>query len=142
VAASEVELAELRAPLAGTVLRIHTRAGEQVRSQGVLDLADLTHMDAVAEVYETDVPQVHEGAPARVLLPGNLTLHGRVAEIGWSIRKQDLLDVDPVADIDTRVLEVRVRLDAAGAEAVRRRSNQRVQVVIEPPASASGAAAP
>jgi len=130
LAQAEAALAELRAPIASTILRIHTRTGESVGPSGVLELADLSRIDAVAEVYETDAPRVRPGATAEVILPGGRRLPGRVSEVGWSIRKQDLLDVDPVGDIDTRVVEARVRLDPSGAGELTRLSHLRVQVVI------------
>ncbi len=130
LARREAALGELRAPIAGTILRIHARPGENVGDSGVLDLADLTQIDAVAEVYETEAASVRIGAPAEVILPGGRRLPGRVRELGWSIRKQDLLDADPVGDIDTRVVEARVGLEGDGARELARLSNLRVQVVI------------
>ena len=130
LARSEATLSELRAPIAGTILRIHARTGEIVGNNGVLEMADLTAIDAVAEVYETEAAWVHIGAHAEVILPGGRRLPGVVSELGWSIRKQDLLDADPVGDIDTRVVEARVRLDANAAIELARSSNLRVQVVI------------
>jgi HlyD family secretion protein len=130
-ARAEVTLAELRAPIAGTVLKIYAWPGETVDNQGVLDLGDLDEMHVVAEVYETDVTRVQVGQPAEVILPGSgERLHGVVVAAGWQVRKRDLLNTDPVDEIDARVVEVRVRVDAEGAPRLARLSHMRVQVVI------------
>jgi|MudIll2142460700_1097286.scaffolds.fasta_scaffold18605_2 HlyD family secretion protein len=130
-ARAEVALAELRAPIGGTVLRIHTWPGEKVDEHGVLDFGDVEEMHVVAEVYETDVPRVRVGQPAVIIVPGtNERLRGEVVAMGWQVSKRDVLNTDPVDEIDSRVVEVRVRLDEAGTLRLSRFSHMRVQVVI------------
>jgi HlyD family secretion protein len=70
-------------------------------------------MYAIAEVYETDIGKVREGQIATIqspALPSPLT--GRVERIGLTVSKMDVLDTDPVAKTDARVIEVDIRLDA------------------------------
>ena len=130
-ARSERALSELRAPIAGTVLKIYAWPGETVGALGVLDLADLEEMHVVAEVYETDVGRVRVGQAAQIILPGSQDrLRGEVVEAGWQVRKRDLINTDPVDEIDARVVEVRVRVDADGAPRLARLSHMRVQVII------------
>jgi HlyD family secretion protein len=130
-ARSEIALTELRAPIAGTVLKIYTWPGETVGGQGVLDLADLDEMHVVAEVYETDVSRVRIGQPAAIIMPGSQErLRGEVVATGWQVRKRDLVNTDPVDEIDARVVEVRIRVDAEAAPRLARLSHMRVQVVI------------
>jgi HlyD family secretion protein len=130
-AGAELALAELRAPMGGTVLTIYTWPGERIDEHGVLDLADLGEMHVVAEVYETDVPRVRIGQPAAVILPGgDERLHGEVIAMGWQVRKREVINTDPVDEIDSRVVEARIRIDAAGAARLARFSHMRVQVVI------------
>ena len=130
-AAAELDLAELRAPIDGTVLKIHTWPGEQIDARGVLDLGDLDEMHVVAEVYETDVAHVAIGQTADIILPGDHErIGGKVVDLGWQVRKRDVLSTDPVEEIDARVVEVRIRVDDDGARRVARLSNMRVQVVI------------
>jgi len=40
-----------------------------------------------------------------------IPLNGKVAEIGWQIFKNNVLDDDPAANADARVVEVKIRLD-------------------------------
>ncbi|MEO1083616.1 MAG: hypothetical protein AAFY88_05190, partial [Acidobacteriota bacterium] len=54
-ARADLDAAQVRAPRAGTVLRIHSRPGELPGSDGLLELGDLSQLQAVAEVFEGDI---------------------------------------------------------------------------------------
>jgi len=132
-ARADAELSRVRAPFAGTVLRIIARPGDQVGSNGLMEIGDLSKIDIVADVYETDLPRLRMGAPAEVVVPGeSRRFTATVREIGWTVRRQTQANTDPVAAVDSRTVEVRLALDEAGAEALRRRSNMQVQVAIRP----------
>ncbi|MCA3415572.1 MAG: efflux RND transporter periplasmic adaptor subunit, partial [Roseomonas sp.] len=121
------------APIAGTVLRIFVRPGDQVGADGVLEIADLSRLEVVADVYETDLPRVRLGAAGEVVVPGEAQrFAARVSDIGWTVRRQTQASNDPVAAVDARTVEVRLTLEEAGAAALRRRSNMQVQVAIRP----------
>jgi HlyD family secretion protein len=118
------------APGNGQILEIFARAGESVGSAAVLTMGDTQTMHAVAEVYETDISRIRMGQAARITsraLTGAVT--GRVVEIGWTIHKNDVLNVDPAARADARVVEVRIELD--DAEPVKRLTNHTVDVLID-----------
>lgn len=113
-ARAELDLSLVRAPIAGQVLAIHARAGERPGSEGILELGRTGEMYAIAEVYETDISRVREGQQATITspaLPEPLT--GRVEKVGLQVGKMDVLDADPVAKTDARVVEVKIRLDDA-----------------------------
>lgn len=137
----ELEMAFVRAPIDGQVLKIHTRPGEKVGPAGIVELADNEQMYAVAEVYETDVSRIEVGQRARVKTPvfaGELT--GVVERIGLKIGKMDVLGTDPAAKTDARVVEVEVRLD--DSRRVHRATNLQVTISIDvsqPKAAAAGA---
>jgi HlyD family secretion protein len=105
----------VRAPIAGQVLKINTRIGEQVNTvQGIVELGRTNQMYAIAEVYETDVGKLQVGQRASVVSEhGGFTgeVHGAVEHIGLQIKKQDVLEADPAAVKDARVVEVKVRID-------------------------------
>jgi HlyD family secretion protein len=112
------------------VLEIHKRGGERLDTGGLLELADTSAMYAIAEVYETDIGGVRVGQRAQVRSAALArTLTGTVERIGLKVNKQDVLETDPVADADARIVEVRIRLDepalAAGL------TNLRVDVLLE-----------
>ncbi|MGG5817655.1 efflux RND transporter periplasmic adaptor subunit [Falsiroseomonas sp. HW251] len=132
-ARAEADLARLRAPIAGTVIRVIARAGERAGSDGVIEIADLSRMDVVADVYETDLPRLRLGAPAEVLVPGEAArFPATLREIGWQVRRTTQANTDPVAAVDARTVEVRLTLGPEAAAALARRSNMQVQVAIPP----------
>jgi HlyD family secretion protein len=115
LAEAQLERALIRAPRPGRILRVLTQAGEAIGQDGsVLDLGDTSQMFVVAEVYETDVGLVKIGQPAVITSRNGAfeeTLSGKVSEIGWQVFKNDVLDDDPAANADARVVEVKVQLD-------------------------------
>jgi HlyD family secretion protein len=130
-ARAELDLSLVRAPIAGQVLAIHARAGERPGPEGVLELGRTGEMYAVAEVYETDISRVREGQRATITspaLPEPLT--GRVERVGLQVGKMDVLDADPVAKTDARVVEVQIRLDDAPDSALL--THLQVKVEISP----------
>ena len=132
-ARADAALSRVRAPIAGTVLRVYARPGDQIGTDGLLDLADLDRMDVVADVYETDLPRLRLGAPAEVIVPGEAQRFGAtVREIGWQVRRTVQAGTDPVAAVDARTVEVRLALSEEGREALQRRTNMQVQVAIRP----------
>ncbi|MGG5812556.1 efflux RND transporter periplasmic adaptor subunit, partial [Falsiroseomonas sp. CW058] len=132
-AEAEAALARLRAPIGGTVLRVMARAGERVGGEGVVEIADLGRIDIVADVFETDLPRLREGAAAEVVVPGeSRRFPATLREIGWQVRRSTQASTDPVAAVDARTVEVRLTLGPEGAALLARRSNMQVQVAIRP----------
>lgn len=128
---AELELSQIRAPIDGTVLVVNARAGERAGAEGLLSLADLRAMEVVAEIYESDASRLSIGLKAEVLLPGiEAPLPTHVSEIGWLVRRNDAIGTDPVARIDARVIEVRLRLAPEASAHVTRLSNMQVSVRI------------
>jgi HlyD family secretion protein len=132
-AQASLDQAYVKAPQDGVVMKIYTRAGELVSStDGIIDLGQTDRMDAIAEVYQSDVIKIRTGQKARVIgdsLPGEL--HGTVERIGWQVQRQQVINTDPSANIDSRVVEVHVALDAASSQKAARLTNLQVQVSIE-----------
>lgn len=132
-AQAEAELSRIRAPIAGTVLQLYARPGDLLGNDGLLDIADLTRIDVVADVYETDLPRLRLGQRAEIQLPGSpQRLGATLREIGWQIRRTTVAGTDPVAAVDARTAPVRLTLDAEGVALLGRRSNMQVQVAIQP----------
>jgi HlyD family secretion protein len=108
------EMTTIRSPIAGRVLKIHARPGERVDERGVLEIGDLSQMYVIAEVYETDVRFVKEGQKAKVTSTAfEGEIGGVVEQVGWKVGRNDVLHVDPAANADLRVVEVKIRLDDA-----------------------------
>lgn len=133
LAEARLERTLIRAPRAGQVLKIHARPGEIITAdKGILELGNTDQMMVVAEVYETDILRVRPGQRATIsnrALPE--TLQGRVERVGLQIGKKDVLNTDPAADVDARVVEVYIRLDPESSARVAGLTNLQVDVAIE-----------
>lgn len=134
-AKADLELAYVRSPKDGRILKVHARPGEVVSKQeeGILKLGQTDQMYAVAEVYETDISKILVGQRATVTAEAFTgKLQGIVDQIGWEIGKKDVLNTDPAAATDVRVVEVKIRLDSASSQRVAALTNLQVTVEIEP----------
>jgi HlyD family secretion protein len=130
-AQSALDLDTVRAPMDGQVIKLHARRGERVGLDGIAELAQTDRMYAVAEVYETDVGRVRVGQRATLRSPAlSPELTGAVERIGMKVGRLELLDADPVARADARVVAVDIRLDDSTRAAAL--SNLQVEVVIQP----------
>jgi HlyD family secretion protein len=119
----------LLAPIDGRILNIMVRPGEQVGSNAVLTLGDTSVMRVVAEVYETDIGRVQVGQSARITSRALAqAVNGKVVQIGNMVFKNDVLNVDPAARADARVVEVWIELE--DARATERLTNLTVDVLI------------
>ena len=94
VARAEGDLAKglVSAPMAGQILALHLRAGEKPGPDGIATLGATDRMEAVLEVYQTDIARValgravHAARPAR---PDPLT--GAVTRVGLEVERQSSL---------------------------------------------------
>ena len=133
---AELALTELRAPIAGTVLRLNARQGERpTDTDGVMELGASAQMEALVEVYESDIGRVRVGqAVSLVSENGGFqgSLAGRVIRINPQVRQRQLLATDPTGDADARIVEVRVALDAADSRRVRNLTGLKVIARLQP----------
>jgi HlyD family secretion protein len=112
LAEERLKLSVIRAPCDGTVLKVVTHPGEAVGAKPILRMGRTEAMVAVAEVYYTDIRRVKVGQKATVTspaLPGPVS--GTVVLVGGLVGKKDVLGIDPTAEVDARVVEVRIRLE-------------------------------
>jgi HlyD family secretion protein len=130
-AQANLDLAYVRSPRNGQILKIHTFAGEVIGDKGIVELGKTDQMYAIAEVYETDISKIRLGQQAKISSTGFIgELSGTVDEIGLQIGKKDVLGNDPAADVDSRVVEVKIRLEPTSSEKVKGLTNLQVNVVI------------
>ncbi|WP_174712628.1 ABC exporter membrane fusion protein [Nostoc sp. TCL240-02] len=124
--------AQVRSPQNGQVFEIHTHPGELVSNNGIADIGQTSQMYVIAEVYESDIGKVHSGQQVRIFgdyLP--LELQGIVDRKGLQVRRQNVINTDPVSNIDNRVVEVYIRLDEASSRKAASLTNMQVKAVIE-----------
>jgi len=130
-ARAELEQSSVVSPVSGRVLDVHTRNGERVGPEGIVEIGETSAMYAIAEVYETDIGRVKIGQRATIRSPALAgPLEGTVERIGLKIGKKDILSSDPVAATDARVVEVEIVLDASAPVAML--TNLTVEVEIQP----------
>lgn len=109
----DVEHGYVRAPMDGTVLRIHARPGERPGTAGIADLGDTSQMTIEVEVYQSMIARVALGDPVTATADAlSKPLTGAVSSIGLEIDRQSIISNDPAANTDARVVEVTVSLDA------------------------------
>jgi len=111
-ARAQLDLASVRSPQNGVVLDIHTRPGELVSTDGIVELGRTSQMIALLEVYETDIGRVKMGQSVKLFADSRPeALTGKVSEIGSKVKRQNVVNSDTSGNIDARVVEVRVQLD-------------------------------
>ena len=120
-AQADLALALVKAPISGEIIKIHTRAGEAISTDGIAEMGRTEQMMAVAEVLESDIGRVRLGQRATISSENQAfsgQIQGTVIEIGRKIGKQDVLDSDPAADVDARVVEVKIGLSPEASQRV------------------------
>lgn len=109
---ADLELSVVRSPAKARVLEVHAHRGERIGPEGLLELGRVDQMQAIAEVYETDIIFVKPGQAATIESPAlPNALRGTVKRIGQKVGKLDVLGTDPAAVTDARVIEVEIALD-------------------------------
>jgi multidrug resistance efflux pump len=139
VAIADAELAQanaamdrtrVKSPIDGRVIAIHTREGERVGINGIVELGKTQEMYVIAEVYETDIGRIRMGQKARAFSPAlKQPLTGQVERIGLKVGKMEALATDPVSRVDARVVEVQIKLDDSSLAADL--TNLQVEVILE-----------
>ena len=117
----DLEQTQLKSPIDGIVLQILAREGERPNSSGVLNVGANQFMEALIEVYESDIDRVEIGQDVELISEnGGFTgsLSGQVSLISPQVRQRRVLSTDPTGDADSRVVEVRVKLDQKSAKKV------------------------
>lgn len=121
----------VRASQNGVILKVNTRAGERLNPLGIVDIGQTQTMTAIAEIYESDIGKVRLGQSATVTSDViEDELQGKVVDIGLQIQPQRVADTNPAANVDNRIIEVKVELDKASSEKVNRLTNLQVEVTI------------
>ena len=130
----DLELASVKAPSDGQIIRINAYPGEIVGEDGVVEFAQTDKMMVVAEVYESDIGKVKVGQTATIRSETGAfadTITGKVSQVGLKIGKQDVLSTDPAADVDSRVVEVKINLDPENSDRVSHLTNSKAIVKID-----------
>ena len=132
-AQAELDRAYIKSPQAGRVIKILARPGEAVANgEGIARIGQVSQMYAVAEVYESDIAKVQLGQPVTVTSDAIAEkLTGTVEDIGLEVERQEVVNTDPTANIDAKVVEVKVKLDEVSSQRVAGLTNLLVNVKID-----------
>lgn len=133
---ASLEDTKVKVPISGQILRINTRVGEQVNTQqGIVELGRTSEMYAIAEVYETDISKVSIGQSATISSEyGGFEgqLKGQVEHLGLQVGAKQLStgSQDPTQDENSRIVEVKIRIDPEDSNKVAGLTNMKVRVEI------------
>ena len=131
-AQAELDQVYITSPQAGTIIKIMTRPGEVIASdEGIVRIGQTSQMYAVAEVYQSDIGKVKLGQKVGVT-SGALgrKLTGTVDSIGLEVERQEVVNTDPTANVDAKVVEVKIKLDPESSRKVAGLTNLLVDVRI------------
>ncbi len=108
VAQAKLDLCLVRSPFNGQVIEINTYPGERIGQAGLLNLADNVLM-VDAEVYVTEIRRVKTGARAVITGDGIAgEVNGTVTEVLRSVIDNNIVDPNPLASSDKRVIKARI----------------------------------
>ena len=147
VAEESLDQSVLRAPQVEggstefTVLQILMQPGEIVTQLPVLEIADMSRMVTIAEVYEADAKEILPGQKAVIRSPafagqfaddanGGGGMKGKVTRVGAMVASPGLTNRNPLAPSDRSVVEVEIEITDPRAIA---EASQRIglQVTVE-----------
>jgi HlyD family secretion protein len=140
IAERRLEATQIKAPVAGQVLKVIGHEGDTTGTQPIFQLADTGAMVVIAEVYETDI---HELDAWLSEAPGVATITSRALgkpltgevhrnQIAHLIARNQLFSLNPREDADRRVVEVRVDVRPDSVELASRYVGLEVQVELQP----------
>ena len=119
-------------PRVGQVIEVHTYAGETVSAEGIVSIGQTQQMMAVVEVYQDDIDKIEPGQTVTLTSTAiSDTLEGTVQRVGLQIGQQQGVNEDPTANIDAKVVDVYVELDANSSERTANLTNLQVTATIE-----------
>lgn len=124
---SDLSKAMVFAPMDGTILDVHVRAGEKPGDRGVADIGDIDNMTAEVEIFQNQIARVLVGQSVQIVADAlQRSLTGVVSEIGLEVGRQTVTADDPAANTDARVVKVIVQLDQVSSEIAARFTNLEV----------------
>jgi HlyD family secretion protein len=131
---AELARATVLSPVDGQILEVNIQAGETIGQRPMITLGQNDVFYVIAEVYEADIARVKVGQKATITSMALAEpLEATVDRIGSMVKRNEVLGLDPTARLDTRVVEVRLRLDKPGVAP--QRIGMQVDVMIATPAA-------
>jgi HlyD family secretion protein len=138
IADRRLEATQVKAPVAGQVLKVVGHEGDATGVRPIFQLADTGAMEVIAEVYETDIQALDawlSQSPVQTTITCRALgkpLTGEVHQIGHLITRNQEFSLNPREDVDRRVVEVRVDVRPDSVELASRYVGLEVQVEFQP----------
>jgi len=131
---AELSKATIRAPYRGTIFKLIARPGDKVGEGGLLEMGDSTRMGVVAEVYQSDLPNIRLNQAVTISADGfpGQTARGRVSEISRQVSRQSISSGESGDNVDRRVVEVKIALPPEAIAKASRVNYLQVNVVFDP----------
>jgi HlyD family secretion protein len=120
---------KLRSPIDGFILGINTKVGERPKNEGILDIGSSQKMEALIEVYESDIDRVFISQNVELRSENGgfqKILKGEVIRISPQVKQRKVLSTDPTGDADSRIIEVLVKLDQDSIDIVQNYAGMKV----------------
>jgi len=127
----EIDLfnSKLRSPIDGYILAINTRVGERSKNEGILDIGSSQNMQALIEVYESDINRVFISQKVELTSENGgfkKIIKGEVTRISPQVKQRKVLSTDPTGDADARIIEVLVKLNEESIKLVKNYTGMKV----------------
>ena len=107
----------------------NTRVGERPKNEGILDIGSSQKMEALIEVYESDIDRIFISQNVELSSENGgfqKNLKGKVIRISPQVKQRKVLSTDPTGDADSRIIEVLVKLDQDSIDIVRNYAGMKV----------------
>jgi|TARA_B100001121_G_scaffold276919_1_gene266524 HlyD family secretion protein len=133
-ARADLDQATVKAPSQGTILEILARAGDRVGEEGLLLMGDTTKMGVVAEIYQSDLPEIRPGQTATITASGfpGRSQTATVVDIAQQISAQSVATGEAGDKVDKRVVKVKLALPEESLAVASRINNLQVNVLFDP----------
>jgi HlyD family secretion protein len=139
LASYQNDQAVIKAPIGGEILNVMAKAGQTIGPQPLLQMANLDAMEVIAEVYESDLKHIRINQRVEIASRAfkqpytKKHIFGRVRKMGQVISTPAMQTLDPFAQADRRVGEVRIEItkkdnDAGAIQEAARLINLQVEV--------------
>ena len=127
----EIDLfnSKLRSPIDGFILGINARVGERPKNEGILEIGSSQKMEALIEVYESDIDRVFISQNVELSSENGgfkKILKGKVIRISPQVKQRKVLSTDPTGDADSRIIEVLVKLNKKSIDIVQNYAGMKV----------------
>lgn len=131
---AELDKATIRAPYSGTIFKLIARPGDKIGEGGLLEMGDSSRMGVIAEVYQSDLPDIRPDQAVTITADGfpGKTVRGKVNAIARQVSRQSVFTGESGDNVDRRVVEVKIALPADVIAKASRINYMQVNVVFDP----------